>query len=82
MGRRGRGRMCDTPALYEIGQGCRTTFYSVSGIPPRWGCQGSQVEKAYSVGTATRALPAETALMLLPLTQEEPRKKCASPSLG
>ena len=46
MGRRDRGRMQDTPALYEIGQGCRTTYYSVSGIPPSWGCQGSQVEKA------------------------------------
>ena len=33
MGRRHRGRMCDTPTLYEIGQGCRTTYYSVSGIP-------------------------------------------------
>ena len=33
MGLRDRGRMQDTPALYEIGQGCRTTYYSVSGIP-------------------------------------------------
>ena len=39
MERRDRGRMCDTPALYEIGQGCRTTYYSVSGIPPRWGAK-------------------------------------------
>ena len=74
--------MCDAPALYEIGQGRHTTYYTVRASAPRGGEPSLTRGEGYSVGTVTRALPAETALMLLPLTQEEPRKKCASPSLG
>ena len=74
--------MCDAPALCEIGQGRHTTYYTVRASTPRGGEPSLTRGEGYSVGTATRALPAETALMLLPLTQEEPRKKCASPSLG
>ena len=74
--------MCDAPALYEIGQGRHTTYYTVRASAPRGGEPSLTRGEGYSVGTPTRALPAETALMLLPLTQEEPRKKCASPSLG
>ena len=74
--------MCDAPALYEIGQGRHTTYYTVRASAPEVGVPSLTRGEGYSVGTPTRALPAETALMLLPLTQEEPRKKCASPSLG
>ena len=74
--------MCDAPALCEIGQGRHTTYYTVRASAPEGGEPSLTRGEGYSVGTATRALPAETALMLLPLTQDEPRKKCASPSLG
>ena len=83
-------RSTDIPQVHHVRRPCpirdRTgaSYYLLhcEGIDPRGGEPSLTRGEGYSVGTATRALPAETALMLLPLTQEEPRKKCASPSLG
>lgn len=38
--------MCDAPALYEIGQGRRTTYYTVRASAPELGSQASRGAKA------------------------------------
>ena len=38
--------MCDAPALYEIGQGRHTTYYTVRAPAPEVGSQASQGAKA------------------------------------
>lgn len=83
-------RSTDIPDVHHVRRPCpirdRTgaSYYLLDceGIDPRGGEPSLTRGEGYSVGTATRALPAETALMLLPLIQGELRKKCASPSLG
>ena len=38
--------MCDAPALYEIGQGRHTTYYTVRASAPEVGIQASRGAKA------------------------------------